>query len=102
MVAVLTSNPALLSTSAAALAFCWRNVLVRTSRYLNNVVEQDHRAIKRRCASMAGFKSFATAAVTIAGIELAHRIRKRQFMLSRTYRRLGRWSLKKEWAIALA
>jgi hypothetical protein len=44
----------------------------------------------------------ATAAVTIGGIELAHRIRKRQFMLSRIYRRLGKWSLKKEWAIALA
>jgi transposase-like protein len=74
---------------------CWRNVEVQTSRYLSNVVEQDHRAIKRRCASMAGFKSFDTAAVTIAGIELAHRIRKRQFMLSRTYRRLHekRWDL---------
>jgi hypothetical protein len=35
---------------------CWRNVLARTNRYLNNIVEQDHRAIKRRCASMAGFK----------------------------------------------
>jgi transposase-like protein len=81
---------------------CWRNVRVRTSRYLNNVVEQDHRAIKRRCISMAGFKSFANATVTIAGIELAHRIRKRQFMLSRTYRRIGKWSLKNEWAIALA
>jgi transposase-like protein len=81
---------------------CWRNVKVRTSRYLNNIVEQDHRAIKRRCASMAGFKSFATAAVTIAGIELAHRIRKRQFMLSQTYRRLRGWSLQSEWAIALA
>ena len=81
---------------------CWRNVEVRTNRYLNNIIEQDHRAIKRRCASMAGFKSFATAAVTIAGIELAHRIRKRQFMLSRAYRRLGKWSLKKEWALALA
>ena len=81
---------------------CWRNVEVRTSRYLNNIVEQDHRAIKRRCALMAGFKSFTSAAVTIAGIELAHRIRKRQFILSRTYRRLGKWSMKKEWAIALA
>jgi len=81
---------------------CWRNVEVRTNRYLNNIIEQDHRAIKRRCASMAGFKSFATAAVTIAGIELAHRIRERQFMLSRAYRRLGKWSLKKEWALALA
>jgi len=46
---------------------------------LNNLIEQDHRAIKRRCASMAGFKSFANAAITIAGIELAHRIRKSQF-----------------------
>jgi transposase-like protein len=81
---------------------CWRNVLVRTNRYLNNIVEQDHRAIKRRCATMAGFKSFNSAAVTIAGVELAHRIRKRQFLLSPTYRRLGDWSLKKEWAMALA
>ncbi len=51
---------------------------------------------------MAGFKTFDTAAVTIAGIELVYRIRKRQLMLSRTHRRLGAGSLKKEWAIALA
>jgi transposase-like protein len=81
---------------------CWRNVEVRTNRYLNNVIEQDHRAIKRRCASMSGFKSFASATVTITGIELAHRIRKRQFMLSRTYRRHRGWSPKNEWAIAIA
>jgi len=43
---------------------------------LNNLIEQDHRAIKRRCASMAGFKAFANAAITIAGIALTHRIRK--------------------------
>jgi transposase-like protein len=43
---------------------------------LNNLIEQDHRTIKRRCASMAGFKSFANAAITIAGIALTHRIRK--------------------------
>jgi transposase-like protein len=36
----------------------WRNVEVRTCKYLNNIVEQEHRAIKRRCASMMGFKSF--------------------------------------------
>jgi transposase-like protein len=35
-------------------------------------VFQRHASIKRRCASMAGFKSFANAAITIAGIELAH------------------------------
>jgi transposase-like protein len=43
-------------------------VKVRTCKYLNNIVEQDQGAIKRRCASMAGFKSFANAAVTITGI----------------------------------
>ncbi len=61
----------------------WQSIVVRSCRYLNNIVEQDHRAIKRRCASMLGFKSFKTAAITLAGIELAHRIRKRQFSLGR-------------------
>jgi hypothetical protein len=57
----------------------WQSVKVRNCRYLNNIVEQDHRANKRRCASMLGFKTFRTAALTLSGIELAHRIRKRQF-----------------------
>jgi transposase-like protein len=62
---------------------------------------QDHRAIKRRCACMGGFKSFGTAAITLARIELAHRIRKRQFSLGRgRYRNFG--SLKQLWARALA
>src|SRR2546430_9182084 len=61
----------------------WRRVRVRSSKYLNNIIEQDHRAIKRRCASMKGFKSFANAAVTIAGVELPHRILKHQFLLRR-------------------
>jgi transposase-like protein len=68
---------------------CWRNVKVRTNRYLNNLIEQDHRAIKRRCASMAGFKSFANATITIAGIELAHRIRKGQSAFGRGRRHHG-------------
>ncbi len=80
---------------------CWRNVNVRTNKYFNNLVEQDHRAIKRRRASMAGFKSFANAGITLAGIELAHRIRKRQFSFGRGRRRRG-WSRKAEWAMALA
>jgi transposase-like protein len=62
-------------------------VHVRTCQYLNNIVEQDHRAIKRRCAPMLGFKSVKTAVVTISGIELAHRIRKRQFICQPTDRR---------------
>src|SRR5277367_339963 len=59
----------------------WRSVVVRSNRYLNNIVEQDHRAIKRRCAPMLALKTFRTAAVTLAGVELAHRIRKGQFSL---------------------
>ena len=54
----------------------WQAVEIRARRYLNNVVEQDHRAIKRRCVSMLGLKSYRSAATTFAGIELAHRIRK--------------------------
>ena len=43
-----------------------------------------HRAIKRRCAALVGsFKSFRSAAVTLAGIELAHRLRKKQFSFGR-------------------
>jgi len=68
----------------------WKYVQVRCSQYLNNLIEQDHRAIKRRCASMGGFKSFRTATITLAGIEHAHRIRKRQFSLGRgRYRNFG-------------
>jgi len=79
----------------------WRSVIVRGRRYLNNIVEQDHRAIKRRCASMLGFKSFRTAAISLAGIELAHRIRKRQFSMLRQ-RHSRRESLKRLWSRALA
>ena len=48
-------------------------------KYLNNIVEQDHRTIKRRIRPMLGFKSFTSAASTLAGIELANMIRKGQF-----------------------
>lgn len=57
----------------------WQSVAVRSRRYLNNIIEQDHRAVKRRCAPMLALKSFRTAAITLAGVELAHRIRKGQF-----------------------
>ena len=54
---------------------------VRSSKYLNNLIEQDHRCVKQRVAVMLGFKRFRNAATTIAGIELMHRIRKEQFAL---------------------
>ena len=50
----------------------------RHAKYLNNIVEQDHRAIKRLTRPMLGFKSFWSAAITLAGIELMHMIRKGQ------------------------
>ena len=53
-------------------------VELRQSKYLNNVVEQDHRAIKRRTRPMMGFKSFGSAAKLIAGIETMHMVKKGQ------------------------
>jgi transposase-like protein len=54
---------------------------VRSSKYLNNLIEQDHRGVKSRVGPMLGFQWFRTAAITIAGIELLRRIRKGQFDL---------------------
>jgi transposase-like protein len=54
---------------------------VRSSKYLNNMVEQDHRGVKLRIGPMLGFKWFRTAAITIAGVELLRRIHKDQFDL---------------------
>ena len=47
-------------------------------KHLNNIVEQGHRFIKRRTRPMLGFKAFASAAATLAGIEVANMIRKGQ------------------------
>src|ERR1700758_3543565 len=54
---------------------------VRSSKYLNNLIEQDNRRIKSRTNVMLGFKRFRCAKTTISGIELMHRIRKGQFNL---------------------
>ncbi len=51
---------------------------MRQSKYLNNIVEQDHRAVKRITRPMLGFKSFRCARILIAGIETMHMIRKGQ------------------------
>jgi len=56
---------------------------IRSSKYLNNLIEQDHRSVKLRLGPMLGLKHFRQAATTIAGIELMHRIRKGQFKLGR-------------------
>ena len=51
---------------------------IRQIKYLNNIVEQDHRAVKRITRPMLGFKSFAAAQNTLVGIELMHMMKKRQ------------------------
>ena len=67
-----------------------RHVPVRTSKYLNNRIEQDHRRIEQRLRPMLGLKSFRTAAVVIRGIELAEKIKKAQFTISKRGGRTAR------------
>jgi transposase-like protein len=62
-----------------------RPITIRSSKYFNKLIEQDHRAIKSRVGLMVGFKDFVSAQITLAGIELLHRIRQGQFAL----RKLG-------------
>jgi putative transposase len=57
-------------------------ILVRQVKYLNNIVEQDHRAIKRVTRPMLNFKSFRSASSVLAGIDLMHMIRKGQFEIN--------------------
>jgi putative transposase len=54
---------------------------IRQIKYLNNMVEQDHRGVKRVTRLMPGFKSFAAAQDTLVGIELMHMIKKRQLVV---------------------
>jgi putative transposase len=61
-----------------------QKITIRQVKYLNNMVEQDHRGIKRITNPMLGFKSFICAAATLAGIELYHMIRKGQNILKGT------------------
>jgi len=55
-----------------------RRVKIRQCKYLNNIVEQDHRRIKRITKSMLGFKNFRSAQATLSEIELAAMIKKGQ------------------------
>jgi putative transposase len=53
-------------------------IKVRQVKYLNNIVEQDHRAIKHRTRPMMGFKDFQCARIILSGMETVHMIRKGQ------------------------
>jgi transposase-like protein len=56
-------------------------IVIRQVKYRNNVVEQDHRAVKRVTRPMLGFQSFDAAQDTLVGIELMHMIKKRQMIV---------------------
>ena len=56
---------------------------VRSSKYLNNLIEQNHRDVKSRIGPMLAFRRFRTAAITIAGVELVRRIHRDQFNIGR-------------------
>ncbi len=77
-----------------------KRVQVRTSKYLNNIVEQDHRRVKQRLRPMLGLKSFRTAARVISGIELAEKIKKGQFQIGKLGGR--RATMPEIWQAALA
>ena len=58
-------------------------IKIRQSKYLNNRVEPDHRAIKRRTRPMLGFKTFRCARILLGGIEVMHMIAKGQIKCAR-------------------
>ena len=66
----------------------FKNVKWRQCKYLNNVVEQDHRNVKRRITISTGFKEFESAQRTLAGMEVVNIIRKNQIIdpKSNTYK----------------
>ena len=57
-------------------------ILVRHNKYLNNIIEQDHRAVKRITTPMMGYKSFFAARKIVASIELMHMIHKDQMVVA--------------------
>jgi putative transposase len=58
----------------------FKKIRIRRVKYLNNIIEQDHRTIKRRIAITTGFKEFESAQRTLAGIEIINIIRKDQLI----------------------
>lgn len=62
----------------ALVGFSVMQIQIRQIKYLNNIVEQDHRGIKRITNPMMGFKAFHSAEATLAGIELCRMLKKAQ------------------------
>ena len=76
-----------------------RRVKVRSSQYLNKLIEQDHRRVKQRIRPMLGFKRFDNV-VTISGIELAEKIKKGQFKTGKLGGQMA--TMSERWNAALA
>jgi transposase-like protein len=65
-------------------------VKIRSCKYLNNIVEQDHRRIKFRVSVMLGFKSFGNARTVLAGVELIQKLKKGQYGVPPSFGRSSR------------
>ena len=76
-----SNKSALRAVNKRSLRF--RKIKVRQCKYLNNIVEQDHRRVKRRIVNYTGFKEFESAQRTLAGIEVVNVILKNQIMNSK-------------------
>jgi len=74
---------------------------VLKSKYLNHLIEQDHRRVKQRLYPMLGFKNFTNATVTISGVELVQKIRKGQYDTSAVIVRAGA-NVRRVWEALLA
>src|ERR1700709_246453 len=68
--------------------FRWANpVKIRSCKYLNNIVEQDHRRIKSRVQPMLGFEKFYNARRVLIGVELLQKLSKGQYRVPRDFGR---------------
>src|SRR5215218_400560 len=66
--------------------FRWENpVRIRSCKYLNNIVEQDHRRIKSRVQPMLGFKKFYNARSVLIGVELLQKLEKGQYWVPTSF-----------------
>ena len=77
------NNAALEDFNTVGILTGTRKFKVRQEKYLNNIIEQDHRHIKRITTPMGGFRTMYTAARTLAGIELMHMIKKNQLQFTK-------------------
>ena len=76
-----SNKSALQSVNKRSLRF--KKIRMRQCNYLNNLVEQDHRRVKRRIVNYTGFKEFESAQRTLAGIEVVNVIMKNQILNSK-------------------